>query len=290
MLFGIIPCISLKLLNKKNNIFIYFIVKLSSIILIVFITLCLFVSLKLESSNMIFNYIFTFKNLLQEYRENTLNFIIIIPYIITSIVIISTLIISCYISIKRNSPLLITLIFCFLLSHFSMLVSPYSPLRSTYIPIMFLWVSISYLISIAYEDDIYILPISISIIAIYNLNFGILCIIISLIIHNIFFKNKNLAKLEIILLSFLLSILCLTTYIKTLDNYIKNKMIYNKNINSIITFKKNLKNNPNLNEIYLLSPADKLYGFTPLVGTEWVEKNAKKYFGINDNVLFVVKD
>ena len=74
-------------------------------------------------------------------------------------------------------------------------------------------------------------------------------------------------------------------YTETIENYRINKEIYNQNISRIEKFKDSKKNGSESKELYLLLPRNETYGFTPMVGIEWVEKDIKKYFKIDDEVV-----
>ena len=63
--------------------------------------------------------------------------------------------------------------------------------------------------------------------------------------------------------------------------YYDNKKINDINVSRLENYDGKSK------EIKLLKPIDEAYGFTKLTGIEWVEMDAKRYYNIPLDVVFV---
>ncbi|MCI8654441.1 MAG: hypothetical protein HFJ48_00980 [Clostridia bacterium] len=148
--FGIIATISYKFANKEENKKLRRIIKILSVLIIVFIAYVALLRLNLIDIDETFKPIMDFKSLLVE----NINIEMIIPYIITSLIMLITCILAIYISVKKKDFILCTTYILGLMAHGIMIVSPYSPLRSTFFSIALLWISIACLIKFAYEEKI----------------------------------------------------------------------------------------------------------------------------------------
>lgn len=284
---GLNAVIGLKLYSKEENKKLQLIVKIISAIQTLFIILCLGVALEIPYSEYIRKFIFQFENLLYAKNNGILTLKMFIPYVITTLVMLSMVIESFLMALKKSDPILPTIVISALIMQIIMVMAPYSPLRTTYYTIVFLWIAIAYLINIAYTDKINIAIIPIVLFTIYNTQLGIMAVIIYVLIKSINIHNletENL-KYEVVMVIGILLILAIGNYSDILINYKANKEIYNQNIARIQEYKKNEENGLKQEELYLLLPKNEQYGFTPMVGIEWVEDAIKQYFKLENVTL-----
>ena len=288
VLIGLNAVIGLKLFNKEENKTKKILAYTTSIIQIGYIVLCLVVSLNIPKLDWLADLVVNFKNILYAQRDGVLTLQMFIPYIITTIVMISTVIESYLICLKKKDPFLVITIISALIMQVIMVMAPYSPLRTTYYTIMFYWFAIAYLIKHAYIEKSGIVLIFILPIAIYNLVLACM-ILIAYILIKIFapLDSSDVIKIEISIVICVMLIVALINYITILKNYYINKNIYYENIRIIEEYK---KNNSNEKELYLNSPINEMYGFTPMVGTDWVEDAVKDYFELDKEVILKAKE
>ena len=104
------------------------------------------------------------------------------------------------------------------------------------------------------------------------------------------FNSKDQTNQKIIIFIAVLFCLSSINYISVLDNYMKNKIIYNQNINRISLFQKQYQANPNIKNLYLLPPQNEAYGFGSLAGVDWIENSVKHFFGLDTSVKLFLED
>ena len=283
VVLGVISCIALKLSVSEKNKIIKNIIKLISYIIIGYIIIMLILRLNIFTDFKLLNALIDYRDLLTEYRNGTFRITMLFSYIVSSIIMFWACIVSIYISIKKKNPLLFITVTFAILGQIMMLVAPYSPLRSAFVTIMLLWIAVVYSLLIAHKEDIRVSFIIIMVLAITNVNYGLLAFIIYSIYEKLKNKDGKYNK-EIIITTLLLIILSLQNWIAVTKNYRANQNIYYENVSRI---KSAVNMNQTNGELNLLSPEKAEYGFNKLVGIEWIEQVVKGYFGLNPNVKFV---
>lgn len=152
--FGLTAMISYQIAKEEKNHLIKRGIKASSVAIMFFCILAFITKLGLTGEKEIFNKLFDFKNILTQYREGTFAISMLLPYVISSIIMLLVCIEAFYISMTKKDCILTTTMVAALIGHGMMVISPYTPLRSTFITILFLWIAITYLIGVAKEKEI----------------------------------------------------------------------------------------------------------------------------------------
>jgi hypothetical protein len=112
-------------------------------------------------------------------------------------------------------------------------------------------------------------------------NYGLYGTIVYFVVYNLFKEKEN--KTIIVTLA-IFGMLAINNWQVVTENYKMNEQIYYQNMARIEEFKKNGQQE---GELVLLPPNDLKYGFTNLVGVDWVEKAVKEFFDINPNVNLI---
>ena len=287
LMLGLTSIVGLFLFNKEENKKIKIVAIVTSIIQIAFTVVCLSIALKIPHSDVLAQYTIKFQNLLQQKQAGTLTINMLVPYIITSLVMLSIVIESYLIALKTKNPILVITVIAALIMQGIMVMAPYSPLRTTYYTIMFFWVSIAYLLYLSWQKDIKVAPVAILVFTMYNLGLGITAIVTYFLTKTILVNNDNKmnGKHEIAIILSMMLIVAMANHGDIIKNYAINEDIYNENIVRIKEFKENKENGSQEKELYLLLPKDETYGFTPMTGIEWVETSIKEYFHLGDDVI-----
>lgn len=254
--------------NKKEKS----IAIISTIIQVLFLAAS--IAINYMSTDTLYRYTFNFANLYQLKISNQLYLVNFIPYFVVIIFLISNFITIVIHSKEQNNILLLILFIIIYGSQYSMLFAPYTPLRTCLTSLIFLIFAIVYLIKYLNEQDTNYSDIVPIILMYINLNLAI----ITYIFINIFAKDIKLKKITSILLLIPITYIALCNYHNLYVNYKDNKIIYNENIDKLKNYKKGDK------VIYLKRPKNESYGFTPLVGTDWIEYDVKLYFDIPESV------
>lgn len=275
---GILGIVGFAFANKEENKIIKIVIQITSGIQFAFTVFCACAYFKIPGIETISNNVIYFFNLLTEAPKGIYAFKMLIPYAITTIVMFSSIIASYYIGIRKKDPLLVLILISAFIAQGVMVMAPYSPLRTTYYTIMFLWIAIAYLMKTAYEEKINVSMVVILVVAMYNLQLGMIGIIIYLILHNILEVENR----EMIVMLLMLSVIASTNYVTMVKNYSINKEIYYENMVRISQFKEEQENGAQNDKLYLRLPQNETYGFTPLVGIQWVERDVKEYFELGD--------
>ncbi len=278
---GIISIIALKFVKDEKNNVIQKLIKSTSYIVLSFIALNFISKIDFVNSTVITEKLFTYRNLYKEITKNTFELQMIVPYIFGIMVILSSIISSIYISVKKKDPFLVLMMITAFLSQIVMLMAPASEHRTMYIAIIHCTLAIMYLVKIIREENISVYSIFILILAICNIQLGLIALIGYIILNNI--NTENRVKCELVVIAFIIGSLCYTQYVQVVENYRLNKIIYNSNIARIEKFKEQ----DETNKLYLLNPLTAEYGFTPLVGIEWIQNDLKEYFGLDEDVEFL---
>lgn len=297
--FASIPCylyiamafmsiISIKYTFKEDNIKIANVIRIISTAIIIFIILNFIISINYDKNYILTDLLLKFEPILENLNNGTFRLKLLIPYAITAVIMLFAVVLSYYISNKENNPLLFLTITCALLGQGMMLLSPYSPLRTTFITVFFLWIAIAYLTKYIIKNNTSVIWIVGLILAImYEIKLTVIITVLYLIFSSIYNMGENKKesniknKCEGIILITIFTILVLNIYIRTINGYRANKEVYNFNMQQIEEFR--AKEN-NENTLYLKDPVQPEYGFTPLVGTDWIEEAVKDYFDLGESV------
>ncbi len=288
---GLISMISVVFAFREEKKYKKILVIFSSMIQFVFIGICLLITLKTPYSDYFTKYCLTYVDLLQSYKDNLITIPNVLPYVIASIVMIANVFSAYYICKIKKDPLVVFLLIMAYISQGVMVMAPYSPLRTTFYAIVFLWFIIADLVGIAREEKIKIECIFILVIAMYNLPLGIFIALAYFILYciNDSIKENIISKYSIIIIIGVMSIMSLVNYHEMVKNYKINKDIYQENMQRINKFKENKNDGKVEEKLYILLPNNEVYGFTPLVGIEWVENAVKQYFDLGDVQLLPEK-
>ncbi len=281
IVFGIIACIAYQMSKEEKNVIIRRLIKASSIFIVSYIIAILIARLNLVPDSNIINNLFKFSNIYNEINNGTYCNNILIPYIVSSIIMLFSCILSYYISIKKKNPLLFILIISALLGQGMMVASPYSPLRSTFITVFLLWVALAYVLTIANSEKISIIFVITIVLGITKIEYGIVALIIYYSLVN-FFKDSKNSKVELIITTCILIIFAAHNWLVVTKNYRANENIYYQNLSRIENF---IKNGQKEKELVLLKSHYPIYGFDGFVGTPWIEESVKEYFGIKEDVI-----
>lgn len=297
--FASIPCylylamafmsiISIKITLTEKNTKLAGIIKIISTVIIIFIVLNFVISINYDENNILNDSLLKFEPILENLNNGTFRLKMLVPYGITAGIMVFTAILSYYISYKEKNPLLFLIFSCALLGQGMMLLSPYSPLRSTFITVFLLWITIAYLIKLIIKNNISIIWIVGIILAImYEIKFAIIITVLYLVFNSIFHIEENTKevnktiKCEGVILISIFTILIFNSYVHTLNGYKMNKDIYEDNMKQIQEFKTNGNEE---NTLYIKEPEQAQYGFTSLVGTDWIEEAVKNYFDLEESV------
>lgn len=290
--FASIPCylylviafmsiISMRFALTEKNIRIARIIKILSSVIIIFIILNFIIIINCDQNSILTNSLLKFEPILENLNNGTFRLKMLVPYTITAGIMVFTVILSYYVSFKEKNPLLFLVFTCALLGQGMMLLSPYSPLRSTFITVFLLWIAIAYLVNLIIKNNISVIWIVGTILAImHGIKIAVIIAVVYLLFKSICCTEENKAiKCERIILIGIFTILILNSYIHMLSGYKINKDVYDYNMKQIQEFKDNRNEN---NTLYLKEPQQPIYGFTPLIGTEWVEEAVKDYFELGD--------
>ncbi len=184
IVIGLVLSLCMKMVKEEKKKWITKGVKIASVMLLVFLVLNFVIAMQGDYNSTITNMIFRFEPILAHIKENSLHFDLILPYIITTLVMVATVVLSYYISYREKNPLLVLLVLGALLGQAMMVLSPYSPLRTTFITIYLLWLAIVTLITMVKKYKVSVVWIITMIVStIFGLNIGIILLISYAIIY-----------------------------------------------------------------------------------------------------------
>lgn len=286
LMLGMVSVIGIQVANKEENKTKKTILQLFNIGIIIFLFTCLVMALNLPNIESIQKKFFMFKNLYIAYCQKSLYLSLLMPYMITSAVMLMSLIIAIYIAQKEKNILLPIILLSGYFTQGIMVMAPYSPLRTTFTTIMFFIIAIGYLcyISLKYKYSIllaFAIPLTV-----FNAYWGIVLIVTYAGIYSLDIdKSKNDKIIITILLVF--GMAAMSNALQIYMGYKDNKIIYNENISRLENF---VKENPTVEsqkdkELVLLLPKDEKYGFTAMTGIDWIDTAIKKYFDIDQSVV-----
>ena len=284
LFMGINALVGWNLFKEEENKKIKLVVQITSIIQTVVALIFLGIALEIPYVQEIAKVFMGFENLLHEKWNGTLTIKALVPYGVTTILMLSIVVEAFFISLKKKDPMLVTTIVTAFLMQGIMVMAPYSPLRTTCYTIIFLWFAIAYLIKLSYNEKINIIIPAILTFMVYSMQMGLVAIVSYLMIKN-FYKKENIYKGEMIVIIGIMLIMAYNNYMPILKGYKENHYIYDQNIARIEEFLERKENGSEEKELYLLAPKDERYGFTSMTGIEWVENAIKDYFKIDDDVV-----
>ena len=250
-----------------------------SIPIFIYLFLCLVDKINVFSSFNLSKYLYEYTNLLD--KKDALSFITICPYMVGTIIIILSIVEAFMIANKKNNSLIAISLIIAYFTQFIMFMAPYSPLRTTFYTIMFLWTCILFLVNENMHENFNTTVVTIIAFSLYDIKLSLLIILLIMIM-----KENN--QKNYIILIIMMVILATYNYVDITKNYGLNKKIYEENILRINTYK---STSDNKKELKILLPYNDIYGFTPMVGYDWVERDIKKYFNLpTDLKLIGVKE
>ena len=280
--------IGIQISNNEKNKKIRILIVGASLTLMVFLVFIVGLKVGIPQFNQVRDKLYRFNSVYEAFNRGELYFITLLPYIITSIVMILTIVISIYVAKNQKNPILLLLLLAAYLTQGIMVMAPYSPLRTTITPIVFFWISIAYLIGLSLKKDYSIILAFLIALAIQNINLGIILVILYIGINNLKAEKLKISR-EILAICLVGFVIVIINWYQIYAGYRDNKVIYNYNIQRIERF---IKEHPTQEEqenkeLYLLMPKDERYGFTAMSGIEWIDEAIKSYFNINPTVKLI---
>lgn len=259
--------------NKKNII-------IKSCLIYMFVMLIMYLGINFDvfGNDVVLKYFISFPNLYE--LKDSLSLTVFIPYIITSVFIICSIVVSHYIYSKTNDPVSLVFIVSGYISQFVMVMSPAIEYRTTFIIILFLIVSIADLIHLCYKERISNYYLLLLPILMFEFKYGLVSLLVLSFINTI----KNVKKIYIINFAIIILILAYPAFINysvTYNKYKENKYIYYENIEALSSYKSG-------DEIYIKEYPHPEYAFTNIAGTGWVEDAIREMYGIDKSVNFVL--
>ncbi len=277
IIFSILITLNLNNLNKDKKVHrsIKIILYFCIFVLISFLACTFVVKFEIFGNNYIQKILFNYKNIYNEIIEGTYKITMLVPYIYAITVIISAIVTSLYIIIKKSRPLLFISITSGFVAQLIMLIAPYSPIRTAFLTILLFIIAIVEGIHIIHEEQLQY-NLCIFVMVAY---FGVKYLLITLVMYTLFNFSKK--KNTIFLFLCTLMYFSLFNSVNIIKGYYKNMLINEINVTT-------LKNYDGVSkEIKILNPEDENYGFTKLIGTEWVENGVKMYYNIPSDVKFI---
>ena len=279
IVFGALALVTISILKEDNNIKKYLknILYLFSFAILGYLVLSIIYKFNLIGSNYIAKILFGYKNIYNEIIAGTFKITMLVPYICMFVIILSSIIMALYVLLKEDKPILFITLFSGFLAQAIMLIAPYSPIRTVFISVV--------LFILAFCDVIYIMKLKgynfdfivFVVLSYFGIGYVIFGIIIEILIRS-FISQNHKRSLTLIFIMILLSTI---NAAKVINGYYDNKKINDINVSRLENYDGKSK------EIKLLKPIDEAYGFTKLTGIEWVEMDAKRYYNIPLDVVFV---
>lgn len=283
---GLNAVIGFSLFNQEKNKKMKIVSYVMAGVQIVFLFIYLAIVLKVPYAEVLAGYTIKFQNLLKAKEEGMLTLGMLVPYVITTVVMFSSVIQALLISLKTKNPILVTTLVGGLITQGLMVMAPSSPFRTTYFSIVFLWIAIAYLLHLSVQKEIKVGMILVLLIIMYDFNFGILAILAYFTAKTVLNNMKEInTKYEVVVMLMVILMIASLNYKEMIENYKINKDIYNQNIARIEEYKVKQEEGIAEKELYLLLPKQEVYGFTPMVGIEWIEDGIKRYFELGDIIL-----
>ncbi len=259
--------------NKKN-------VLIKSCLAYMFIMLIIYLGINFNvfGNDVFLKYFISFSNLYE--LSGNLNVMVFIPYIITSIFVICSIIISHYIYLKTNDSVSLLFIVSGYISQFVMVMSPAIEYRTTFIIIVFLIVALADLFHLCYKEKISNYYLLLLPIIMFEFKYGLFSLLILSFVNTI--KNlKNIYKVNFAIVILIILYPAFINYNVTYDKYKENQYIYYENIETLSSYESG-------DEIYIKEYAYPEYAFTNIAGTTWVETAVREIYKIDESVNFVL--
>ncbi len=268
--------------NKKAKL----LLTIVSVYNLLFLLMVLYIRFDLPNSTSL-NIFLTYKDLYDLRGNGLLSIFELIPYGIAGLSILCTVVQAGYISIKRKESILFIFVGCGLLAQIIMLLAPTHPSRTLAISVILLITAIVLLIKYLSSYKLPWYYAIVFILTMYNVNIGLLILIL------IFVASKVLKYLEIEKFNYEMFVIIAVLFMVAFGNYAQ--ITYNYRLN-----KKTDKENVAAIENYIKEPNPEKtivfkryiagYGNTTMIGVNWVERDAKTFFGLDPDVIFVYED
>lgn len=283
-----IATVGIQIADKEENKTKKIMMQILNIVIIIFLIVNLAIAVDIPYSDLFREKFLTFSDLYTAFHSKTLSISTILPYLITSAIMLISLIISVYISKKEKNILQVVLLIAGLFTQGIMVMAPYSPLRTTFTTIIFFIITIGYTCYISLKNDYSILLAFVIPLTIFNSYLGIIATIVFIGINSLNIKESKNNKIIITVL-IIFGISSMFNWCQTYIGYKKNKRIYNENITRIENFLREYptKDKQDCKELYLLPPDDDKYGFTAMAGIDWIDEAIKAYFNISNSVKLI---
>ena len=262
---------------------------LTSGIQIAYLVMMFIISLNIPHIEILTYLTIQYENLIQIKEGSTFSILWLIPYIISTIILITIVVEAYLITKKDKNPFLITIVFLAFIMQLIMVMAPYSPLRTTFYTILFLWIAIAYLVNYSKVNKIDIgIPV-LFVVAIQYQLVGIILIITYLIVKILSENIEKLKELKILLPLIIIVSLCFIAgknAIEIIAKYKANKLVYNSNVEKIFEYKEN--KDKDISKLELKKPIYMLYGFDDMTSVQWTD-DLKKCYEIDESVEIIRK-
>lgn len=280
---GLIAIVSIIYSNKMRGKLSYF-MKSCSYFIILMSLLMLFARTNIYLSTTINEWIFNFND---TFNIGISNIKVLLPYMLCTIYLTCGVILSIILSIKEKSPFLALMIICALLSQLSMMLAPFGDARTFFCMIVYLSAAIAFLLKLCYEKKIKISGIFMIVFSTYNIYFAIVFILVNSFIKQTSDK-KDLVKNDFVVCFIIAILICGPQYVKTIEKYRENKIVYDENVRRILEVKNHNDNHEDkIKEVSLLLPVNPDYSYMPMVGYEWLENDIKRFYDMDLDIKFV---
>lgn len=287
LVMALLSIVSFYFIKNENKKKIKTLLLIASLYNILFLLIILYIKLNLPYSSTLTS-LFMYNNLYQARINGSFRILHLASYAIASLSILCTIIQAGYISLKRKDSLLFIIVGCGLLSQIIMLMAPTHPYRTLLIAVILFMIAIVLLIKYLNEYKMEWHYGLIFVLLLFNINFGILFLVIYFVLYKILkYFAIDFNKYAYLVPVVVLLIVSFVNYANITINYSKNKKINNENVKRIEKYIEE----PNENKTIVFKRFDnEMYGFSQFAGTEWIENDVKKYFGLDPDVKFMYED
>ena len=283
----LLTMISLFHIKKENNKIVKYLLLGSCIYSILFLMSVLYIRLDLPNSSTL-SKLFVYKDIYVARCLGTFKYTYLISYMYASLGMLCMIGQALYISIKRKESIAFVLVSASFASQLAMLLAPTHPNRTLYITVGLFIVTISVLVKHLMEYKINWRYAIASILILYDIKIGFFILMlyfVSTFALNYFELDKH--KYDTVIVLFAFFMVAMSNYFVITTKYAENKSIYIKNVIEIEGYIAE----PNEEKVILFERYNgDLYGFTPIVGMYWIETDAKEYFGLESDVVFMYED
>ena len=235
------------------------------------------IAMNVVGSNFLIKYLLSFPELFNTSVVITMSSII--PYVVSIMFVISTIIMMFYIYVKSKSPIGINCLLAAYISQFVMVMAHDTAYRTTFLIIIFIIIALADIIKLCYKEKIHYYYICCMPFIIYQWQFGLIMLLIMLFLESIFVSKKN-NNIQLIVFLVMLFVGAMLNYCDIYIKYKENKIVYIENVNI-------LKNYDGEKEVYLRKYLNKEGCFGDMVGEKWIENDIKKLYRIDESVKFL---